>query len=489
MYMKVYRSLVTIFFLIALIAIPQSQAFAGGPTGSWRSGIACQNTDPTNAASVTLSFYNENNSTVAASYPTSGQWTIPAGSSRNWLTTSSSQLPSFPTNFTGSAVISSDREITCNVNTELNGASGTTASPYRGGTSYGFSSSQTAPVLFVPQVMREYYGYNSYIALQNTGSNDVTVDIQYYNASTGLEVTAAKESLLIPASASRMIYQNDKTILGSFIGAAKITSQDNVTPLAAVVNIYNNLADYTKAQLQSYNAMTSGARELLVPRFVRKFYGYNSGITVQNIHPTISTTVTITFTFNNTPYVYTSPSIAPNTSLVLFAPNITQLVGVDSLSSDLRSGNATIFANDPNGLIIAIVNEDNRGVDTSAWRNGQGSTYNAIPRSKATNTVFLAQMPRRVIGVFSGGIQIANTTSTATTCSIEYAGVPSATETNVALPANGSLLRFAPNVPNLPDGFNAAVKVSCGQPIVGISNFQAVSRYGDSFVQTNGLNQ
>ena len=82
-----------------------------------------------------------------------------------------------------------------------------------------------------------------------------------------------------------------------------------------------------------------------------------------------------------------------------------------------------------------------------------------------------------------------NTTGVAGTCTIDYVAVPAAQELNVVLPANSGFLRYAPNVANLTDGFNAAVSVTCTQPIVGISNFQAVGQYGDSFVQTNGLNR
>ncbi len=487
--MKSVRVLFSMLIVAVLVLSSVATAQAAGPSGNWRSGIACQNLDTTGDANVVLTFYPEGSGTAAISYTA----TIPAGGSKNWLTTSSVTMPGFPSGFVGGGVVSSDKPLTCNVNTELNGATGTTTSPYRSGTSGGMSGSQLGAKLYVPQVMRNYFGYNSYVAVQNTGTSDVVVNVKYYNSATGAEVTAAAESATIPAQSTKVFYQADNTNLGTFLGSMTIESQGGSVPLAAVVNIYNNLADYTKAQLQSYNAVPSGASTLLVPRFVRSFYGYNSGTSIQNIG-TAPVNITITFSFAGNTYTYNSTSpVQPGASLALYAPNITALAPVDALPVASRAGSAVITATkvnsgDPDPVIVAIINEDNRG-GSDAWRNGQGSTYNAFPAGSETTKVFFSQVPRKVLGYISGGFQISNTTATDATCTIDYAGVPAAKETGVALPANGSLLRYAPNVANLTDGFNAAVTVTCTQPIVGISNFQAIGKYGDSFIQTNGLNQ
>ena len=481
--MKKLLYAISIFIVLSLILVNFSPSLAARPVGNWRSGIACQNLDAANDAAVILTFYPEGSGTAAISYDS----TILAGQSKNWLTTSSSSMPNFPSPFTGAGVVSSSTPLACNVNTEIQGATGTTSNPYRSGTSQAFTDTSVAAKLFVPQVMREYYNYNSYVSVQNTGNAAVTVNVKYYDASTGNEVVAAAESASIPSQSSKVFYQSDNTALGSFIGAATIESADGTTKLAAITNIYNNMTNYTAAQLQSYNAVASGSDTLFVPRFVRKFYGYNSGMSVQNIG-TVDTTVTITFTFENNTYIYTSPSIKQNASLPLYATNITELAGVDALDMNSRAGSAKIVANAAGADIVAIINEDNRGA-LDAWRSGQGSTYNAMALGEETDTVFFAQITRKVINIFSGGFQVANTTNQPGTCTIDYAGASAAQETNVVLPANSGFLRYAPNVANLPDGFNAAVTVTCTQPIVGISNFQANNQYGDSFVQTNGLNR
>jgi len=487
--MKIRRGLISIIIMVITVITITGTVNASGPSGTWRSGIACQNLDSDFDAAVELSFYSEGSGTAAITY----QAVIPAGGSKNWLTTSSVNMPGFPTSFIGSGVVSSDRPIACNVNTELNGVTGTTENPYRSGTSGGMTDAQIGPVIYVPQVMRDFYGYASYVAVQNSGTSAVTANIQYFDSSSGNEIISAAESASIPGQSTKVFYQADNANLGSFLGSMKISAADGTTKLAAVTNIYNNMVDYTKTQLQSYNGVTTGASKLLAPRFVRSFYAYNSGTSIQNIG-TMPINVKITFNFAGNSYIYNSSTpVQPGASLALFAPNIAVLAPVDGLPENNRSGSAIIEGvkvniADPEPIIVAIINEDNRG-GFDVWRNGQGSTYNAFANGIQTTTVFFSQVTRNVLGFISGGFQVSNTTDQVGTCDIHYSGASTADETGVSLPANGSFLRYGPNVADLPDGFNAAVTVVCTKQIVGISNFQAIGKYGDSFIQTTGLNQ
>jgi len=345
--------------------------------------------------------------------------------------------------------------------------------------------------MYAPQVMKNLAGWNSYIAVQNTDTSDASVTVTYKDAA-GNAVTGATETVTIPAQSTHIFYQDSNTGLpDNFIGAATISADNGTSKLAVVVNFYNDGSMSSKAQLHSYNGFASGANKLYVPRVVRNFYGYNSGLSIQNIG-TSNTTVKITFNFAGNSYTYTSGTIAPGAALALYAPNMSELSGVDSLPQSQRFGSAVVEVQS-GGPIVAIVNEDNRGgAGVPVERAGQGSTYNAIPAGTETTTVFFAQIARNAGGIFSGGFQVANTTNTDGTCNISYAGASAANETGVTLPANGSIARYGPNVTNLPDGFNGAVTVTCDVSIVGISNLAVnpgSGRYGDSFTQGNGLNQ
>ena len=148
---------------------------------------------------------------------------------------------------------------------------------------------------------------------------------------------------------------------------------------------------------------------------------------------------------------------------------------------------------------MGIVNEDNRGGVSKGYvvperRIGQGATYNAFLDGSQSLTVFFPQIPDKAGGIFSGGFAFSNTTSTPGTCDIAYANNPSAAQNDLPMPGNGTISIYAPNVPNLPDGFNASVTATCTVDIIGIGNFAAdpqvpTDRYGDSFTESNGLNQ
>lgn len=480
---KVISLVVILVLLLGLVPAAQ----AGPPPGNWVSGIACQNLSDTDSASITLYFYPEGSSTPALTYP--DPTPIPPKGSRNYYTPSSP--PGVPEGFLGSVVVASNTPLACNVNTQTTGA-GTTSDPYRIGTSAGFADTETAPTMYAPQVMKAFAGaWSSYIAVQNTTTSSVNVTVSYKDRN-GNSISAATETVSIPGQSNHVFYQTDNANLPiGFLGAATISAQDGTSGLAVTVNFYNSGSSSSTAQLHSYNGFAGGANKLFVPRIVRKYYGYNGGLSIQNVGSS-ATTVTIVFNFAGNTYTYNSPSIAPGAALALYAPDMMVLNPVDNLNETQRFGSAVITAA-TGGQIVAIVNEDNRGgAGIPAERVGQGSTYNAIADGNQTNTVFFAQITRKASGIYSGGFQVANTTGTSGKCSITYAGASSANETNVTLPANGSFRRYAPNVVNLPDGFNSSVTVTCDQPVVAISNLAVEvgsGRYGDSFTQANGLNQ
>ena len=481
---------VRIFSLIAILALVFALvpgASAGAPAGNWVSGIACQNLSATEQATITLYFYQEGSSTPALSYndPTP----IPPGGSRNYYTPSSP--PGVPEGFLGSVVVASDQPLACNVNTQTTGT-GSSSDPYRMATSAGFADTQTAPTMFAPQVMKNLAGtWSSYIAVQNTSNADVPVTVSYTDRN-GNSLPAATETATIKAQSNKVFYQTDNTnLVNGFVGAATIDADDGVSGLAVTVNFYNSGASPDTAQFQSYNGFGGGANKLFVPRIVRNYYGYNGGLSIQNVGDT-SATVTVTFNFAGNTYTYNSGSIAPGAALALYAPNITELNPVDALNVTQRFGSAVIQASSGDS-VVAIVNEDNRGGSgVPAERIGQGSTYNAIADGSQTSTVFFAQVTRKAGIVFSGGFQVANSTGTAGTCDISYNADTGANESGVPLPANGSIARYAPNVANLNDGYNASVTVSCNQPILGIANLAAEpgsGKLGDSATTANGLNQ
>jgi hypothetical protein len=479
--MKVARLLIAMFVLVASLGILSGTAAAQGPTGSWVSGITCVNVS-TSDANLSLDFFTEGNATAVFNYT----GTIVASGTQNYFTPSNP--PGVPSNFVGSVVVSSSAPIVCNVNTQSTGT-GTAASPYRIGTSAGVSTG--APKLYVPQVEKAYGGtWNSYIAIQNAGATDATVAITYRDRN-GAAIPAANESYVIPPNTNKIVYQGSNANLpAGFLGSAVVDGGASAS-LVAVVNFYNSGSNNTTAQFLSYNAFSAGAEKVLLPRVIRNYYNYNGGITIQNVG-TIPTNVTINFYMGGNTYTYTSPAqIAVGASLALYLPNVAALNPVDALAVNFRFGFAEVTA-ETGASIVAIVNEDNRGgAGQPVERAGQGATYNGALAGQETTKIMFPQIPKNKSG-FSGGFIIANTTNTAGTCNITFSGVPAANLTGVALAAKGSISRFMPNIANLPDGFNGGVSAECTVAVVGIANLSintGTGKLGDSFTQSNGLNQ
>jgi len=475
----------SLFAVLALVLALAPAASAQGPTGTWVSGIACQNLDNVNDATITLHFYQELSGTSSLDYND----TILAGGSKNYYTPN---IVGLPAPFLGSVVIESSTPLACNVNTQTTG-NGTPTSPFRIGTSAGFADAETGLTMYAPQVMKLLAGtWSSYVAVQNATASNVDVTVNYVD-SAGNPVPAAQETVTIPGYSNNVFYQEANANLpNGFIGAATITGTGNI---AVVTNLYNAGTTSSNSQLLSYDGFAAGNTTLLVPRFVRRFYGYNSGMSIQNIG-TLTTTVTIDFVFAGTTYTYNSPVIQPGAALALYSTNITELVPVDALNMTQRFGSATITSSGQ--PIIAIVNEDNRGLagdnngdPVPVERISQGITYNAFLNGAQTDTVFFAQIVSGAGGIFSGGFQVVNTTGTAATCTATFNAQAGLTY-GFALGANGSASVYAPNVPGINPGYNGSVTVVCDQPIVGISNLADIvgsGLVGDSFTCGNGLNR
>jgi len=459
--------------------------------GNWISTIACQNLDLVNTTDITLTFYAASDGSAVVSYTDS----IPANGSKNYVT--SDPALNLPTDFLGSAVVSSSRPVACNTNTKT--GDGSSENPYRLASSSGLFDTDTAPTMFAPQVMKDFGGWNSYIVVQNTSNSDTTVSIAYRNQN-GNPLATATETATIAAYSSRIFYQDANVELPSnFIGSAKVTvTQPSDALLAVIVNFYNLGDTSESSQFHSYNGFSAGASKLYAPRVVRQFYGYNSGITIQNIG-TIDTAVTITFYVDGNTYIHHTKTIQANAALPLYIPDLSELDPVGSLSIDHRFGNAILEADEPGAVIVAIINEDNRGnADDNdgnpipSERIGQGSSYNAISAGSESSTLFFQQVMSKVDGIFSGGFQISNVTDQAGTCDITFYGAPEANLIAFAIEANSSLSMYAPDIPNMPDGFNAGVTAVCTVNVIGIANVAAApdtGKVGDSFSQNNGINR
>ncbi|HFD87353.1 MAG TPA: hypothetical protein ENJ35_06730 [Gammaproteobacteria bacterium] len=467
--------------VIVLLAAVVGAVYAF-PSGQWVSGVTVANLS-NETATVVITFYNQDG-TVALEF---NGGTIPPNGAKTWYLPS--HVTGLPDGFIGSAVVSSDQEIAAIVNTQLPSGS----NPTRVGTSTGVGN--PSEVMYATQVMKDYYGWNSYCAVQNTGSSSAVVTATYYD-STGSVVDV--DEVTIPAYASYLFDQStDSELSSGFNGSAKFES-DAAHPLAVVCNFYNQGTSASTSQIHSYNGMGAGGHTLYVPRVVKDYYNYQSGLKVQNIG-TEPLSVTVTYNFNGHLYTQTSPDFDPGQAWGPYLGDERQLPA--SMAGVSGSGSAIITVNNPNPnkAIIATVNEDNR-VNPA----GRGVTYLAALPSEASNTLVFPQITSEYYG-YSSGIQIMKVSSGTVTCTVSYAamGHISSFEENIVLTdAQPSWSQFAPDASGmLPghanDDYNGAVTVSCTGDVIGISNlsfrYDVDNRWGnvlgDSFTTARGINK
>ncbi len=478
------RVLFTITVVLSLVALGSASFVYAFPSGTWVSGVTVANLD-SDTATVRIDFYKQDG-TLAFSL---NGVTIPGNSSKTWYLPS--HVPGLPSPFIGSAVVSSDKPIAAIVNTQL--PSGT--NPMRVGTSTGVGSAQAAPTVYAPHLMRDYYGWNSYCAVQNTGSTAVTVKVSYYNAA-GMQVLTRTQT--IQPYAMHIFDQETETGLTPGQWYSAKFEGDATHPLAVVCNFYNSGADANTAQFHSYNGMGVGGQKLFLPRVVKDYYNYQSGIKIQNIGTEVLS-VTVKYYFGGNQYIQVSPDIGPGQAWGPYMGAPAQLP--PSMATVSGSGSAVVEVNNPtpNKLIIGIVNEDNR-VDPA----GRGVTYEAALESEASNTLIFPQVTSEYYG-YSSGIQFQKIDPGTATCTLSFSAsgpIAAFQMTGITLTdANPAYSLFAPNATGMipgpaNDNYNGAVTVNCtGARIVGIVNlsfrYDRDWRYGnllgDTFTTARGI--
>jgi hypothetical protein len=475
------KRLIKIVVTVSVMAVMMSVGVYALPEGSWVSGVTVANlTDE--SASVTITFYNQDG-TTALEYDGG---TIDPNGSKQWYLPSG--MPDLGDGFMGSAVVQSDKEVAASVNTQLPSGS----DPARVGTSTGIGSG--APTMYATQLHKAYYGWNSYCGVQNTSSESFDVTASYYDSDGELVDT---DTETIPAYASHVFDQGeDDELPNSFNGSAKFEGDDD-HPLAVVCNFYNTGTTADASQFHSYNGMGSGGSALYIPRLVKDYYGYQSGLRVQNIG-TVPLSVTVKYNFAGNVYTQTSPSFGSGQSWGPYLGDESQLpVSMEGLSG---SGSAVVTVNNSSSdkVIIATVNEDNR-VDPA----GRGVTYLGALESDATSTVVFPQVTAEYYG-YSSGIQVAKVGDGEATCEANYAAMGSVdafSDSFTLTDANPSWSQFAPNGSGMStdyDDYSGAVTVNCtGAPVIGITNLSFRGdidpRYdtltGDSFTTSRGVNK
>jgi len=370
--------------MIVLSADAQAQqqpanAAARTEFASLTSGIQIQNlgTAPANAV---IDYYNTDGS-KAASQSVPG---IPV----NGSFTAFGSTMSVNAGFSGSAVVSADQPVSAIVNL-------LSAGPVTGEAYDGVNAPATS--MNVPLFQQGNHGYNTSIHIQNSVgvANTVTITFNGPGAPGAFSVNLAPNaSISIDAS-------NDHITVGTFIGSAVVSG---TSPIAVEVNQTND------AILFSYTGSAIGSPTIYAPLLMTNNHGFSTGLQVQNIDTTKTTTLSLFLNGGATPAE--TVTVGPGQSHTWYPIPGTSLTGTTFI------GSGKVVSSDPSVQLLGAVNELSTG--------GQGMTYNTF--SSGTQSVQMPLVMFNNHGYYTGE-QIQNVGPTASTVDLIVNGSTVDTQT------------------------------------------------------------
>jgi len=214
-----------------------------------------------------------------------------------------------------------------------------------------------ATKFYAPVIMNNYYGNYTAIAVQNVGTAAASVTITYGTGQTwsGIIAVNSAESRYTPLDTG------GSAAYPGFLTSATIEST-NGQPIVVVVNESNS---YNRAA--SYSGFPSGSTTARAPIVMKRYYGYNTSITCQNIG---TSATTMTLQYAGVAGSNTSPSIGVGGTHMFYQPT-------DGLIGDNFIGSATITSSGGNN-IVCVVNEDRNEAPYQTQLNDFQYAYNAI---------------------------------------------------------------------------------------------------------------
>jgi hypothetical protein len=284
---QIMKKLSILTLVLVLVALMAPAVMAQGTGITWSSAYQVQNLDAAEAT-VTITYYEQGTTTTyegSAMIPGNGSVTI-------FPFVSNDNVTGGPTTFNGSAVLSSDKPIAAILNTQ------SSSTPFYGASTNGFS--QGAQSVSLPLIACNNAGYDTWFNIQNVGSADAEVTVNYVPGSSG---TAAVDTVTIAPNRAKTFDQfvdsttgtKDCTDLagtdGKFVGGATVTSDQPVVASVMFLGTGNLKA------VQGYNGFTSGATSVNMPLIMANNSSYYTAIQIQNAG-SAAATVMVTYGAN-----------------------------------------------------------------------------------------------------------------------------------------------------------------------------------------------
>jgi hypothetical protein len=221
------------------------------------------------------------------------------------------------------------------VNVSLYGKVGTSVEPEV----YSYSGFAGGSLkIFTPVVLKNYYGFNSATNIQNTGASTANVKRTFSNGLVENFTIAAGSSV------ARLDFLNAGLAAGNTQYSSTIEST-NGQPLIVTVN--QSSAASHRATVYEGPSVADGGKKLVAPSVVKRFYGYNSSISCQNVG-TANTALSISYSGTAINKVV-APALAPNAVYQIYQPSDAQL-------PNNYNGSATIVSSTQ--PVVCVVNQD-----------------------------------------------------------------------------------------------------------------------------------
>jgi hypothetical protein len=482
-----------------LLALLPVAAFA--QTGvTLQTGFQVQNLG-TGTANISITYYNADGTLASGAGVVNPQVdTIPAGQSKTYF---QSTITGAPAGFKGSVVISSDQQIAAIGNILGASAPASAAGILQYGGSYsGFNAGATTANL--PLIQRGNFGFDTFVAVQNAGTADATVTVDYKPAA-GAPGSAASESATIKPGAAKIFDQNATAAgapaLGTtFVGSAKVTSTNG----QAIVATASQVGTGSIKTMLTYDGFGAGAPSILMPLIQGNNFGFSSALGIQNIG-TVDTTITVKYSAN-VAIAQTLPlcgaladatvAIKAGESANVFNSkgllgNGTQTPG--SFADGCAYVGAATITSSPSTNLVGVANQ----LKTTGIANG--SAYEGFSSTSGTKNLSAPLLFANNAGFFTG-FQIQNTGTTPTSITLTYgANTATGTPTPCTAPPAAVTKTIPPGASDTfltTTGLSApgckyigsGTVTSTTENIIGIVNELQQPTLGDQFLTYNAFN-
>ncbi len=409
---------------------------------TWSSGFQIQNLDSANPANVIIIYRDQNGAEVYRQL-----FPIPAGGSKT-------VFPLPVTGFDGSVEVQSDRPVAAIANLLTSGP--TMLDSYTGVTSPGTQA-------FLPLIMRDNSGYSTTVYIQNTGSAQASVTLEYRRTGSAAVVKTRSFGIAPGGRATIRQFEDDPDLGSRWVGSIRVTSDQ---PVAAVVTQSNG------SILFSYNGFSQGSPVMYLPLIMCGNSGWCTGLQAMNVG---GAPTTVTLKVDGV--VRDSVTLGPYESKTWYP--------VPPGSMSQRHVGSAVLEASAGGQIVAIVNELNTGLN-------QGMSYVGFGGGSSTVNLPLVMTNNSYYHV---GVQVQNLGSSPV--NVRVRAVSSldgsvARDDVVTVPGNGSVTLY-PAVGSIPGPrFVGSMTITgpSGSQLVAIANqITQPQQPGDTSAVYNAFNQ